>query len=120
LARQAFFRAGPSGGLDAIQPVEQKSPESHLGPDATAAPAVKKLQSSKDRLGIRLIPKLSARADVIGLVFKIPRSRHMYDQLSFAVGQSQNDHKPVGVANPYLLVLGLEIKVRFLNNLRVQ
>src|SRR6516165_1790024 len=41
-------------------------------------------------------------------------------ELSFALGPSENDHKPVGNADPYLLVLGAQIYVRFLNNLRVQ
>src|SRR6516164_9827170 len=41
-------------------------------------------------------------------------------ELSFAVRSSENDHKPVGIANPYLLVVGSQINVRFFDNLRVQ
>ena len=46
--------------------------------------------------------------------------RCLDDELSFAVRPGENHHKPVGIANPNLLVLGLLIDVWFFNNLRVQ
>ena len=42
------------------------------------------------------------------------------DELGLAVRPGEYDHEPVGIANPNLLVLGLQVNVRFLNDLRLQ